>query len=198
MLRIFVLSIGFSLSADEPKSSATNYRVLDTTNATSNNQIILYCWLGSESCSVLETALSEWAANNAITLLNKPVIKRPHWRRLAKARLVAQLMGVENELNQVIQKHLFQDKLTFENDEALFKLLEDNQISASRFANIFYAAETNQAINQIQEEAKQHQVRGIPTVVVNNQWLIDTSMQSTSRAMIETIQQLLGMSGNGE
>ncbi len=199
MLRIIVLSICLSVSAAEaPSETSSNYLEIYGADVSANNQITLYCWLGSESCYILETILSQWATNNAIPLLHVPLIKRPHWRRLAKARLVAQQMDVEEELVQIIGRHLFQDKQTLESDEALFQLLEDSQISATRFANIFYAAETNQAINLIQDEAAKHRIRGIPSVVINNKWLVDASMQRTGREMISTIEQLLGLPANGD
>ena len=198
MLGIFFLSIGLSSSAADAdprlnKTTGPGYHTLANNTPSEQNEISVYCWLGSRSCYIFEVALAEWLENQAIPVTHKPLIKRPEWRRLAKARLVAQLLDVEAEAVDLINQHLHQDNLPISNDDDLFQLFEGTSISSSRFANVYYAAETNQAINEIQQVAKDNMVRGIPTIIINNQWLIDASMHRTSRELINTMNQLLGL-----
>ena len=198
MLGIFFLSIGFSSSAADADSRLSNtttasYLTLSNNTPSEQNEIEIYCWLGSRSCYIFEVAITQWLISHDIPVTHKPLIKRPEWRRLAKARLVAQLLDVENEAVNLIHQHLYQDNLPIRDDDDLFQLFEGTSISASRFANVYYAAETNQAINDIQRLAKDNMVRGIPTIIINNQWLIDASMYRTSRELINTMNQLLGL-----
>lgn len=198
MLGIIFLGIGFSLSAADANTRSidttnTSYLTLDNNIPSEQNEVSLYCWLGSRSCYIFQVALSQWAETHAIPIKHKPLIKRPEWRRLAKAQLVAQLLDVEDEAINLIHQHLYQDNLSISSDDELFQLFERTEIATNRFANVYYAAETNQLIKDIQAEAEKNRVRGIPTIIINNRWLLDASMHRTSREFINTMNLLLGL-----
>ena len=198
MLGVLILGISTAISAqplfdsDVEPIAGKDFKLLDNI-ASGSAQIDLYCWLGSSSCYTFETALREWASRHKITVRYIPLIKRPDWRRLAKAIYVAQQMAIESELSALINQTLHEDTTLIESDQALFELAESIGLSSSRFANLFYAAETNLAVNQIQIQAASNGVRGVPTIIVNNLWLIDASMHQTSRQMLNATAHLLGV-----
>jgi thiol:disulfide interchange protein DsbA len=163
--------------------------------STESNQITLYCWLGSPSCYQVEFALSEWVQETNLVLVNQPVIKRPHWRRLAKARLVARQMAMENEFVSRVYQALHLDKQDIADDDTLITLAEEIGLSKSRFTNLFYAAETNQALNDIQQEASYLPIKGVPTVILKQRWLVDASMHKNSRSLINTLNYLVSQEG---
>ena len=193
-----VLGISISISAQEFLASGKepiagkDYKLLDNTPSESS-QIKLYCWLGSESCYLFETALREWATSQDITIQYMSLIKRPNWRRLAKAHYVAQQMNIADELSALVNQTLHDEKQLLESDESVFELVESLGSSSSRFANLFYAAETNLAVNELQNQAAANHVRGVPTIVINDIWLVDASMHKTSRGILNTTASLLGV-----
>ena len=74
-------------------------------------------------------------------------------------------MAIATELSALINQTLHEDKKLIESDESLFELVESIGSSSSRFANLFYAAETNLAVNELQNQAASNSVRGVPTII---------------------------------
>ena len=68
--------------------------------------ISYYFWPGSESCYQLDQALQSWQEQYPQIQIEKiPLVKRPEWRLLAKAWLVAKTMDDEQAfLNALYQK----------------------------------------------------------------------------------------------
>lgn len=199
MLGMIISSISSPLYAANSSSgnigpvAGKDYELLEDNAVSESAQITLYCWLGSKGCYLFDMALAAWAERNALEVKYIPLIKRPTWRRLAKAQLVAQQLAIAPEFNRLINQHLHEQQQPIDSDERLFELVSTIDTSASRFANLFYSAETNLAINELQLQANNNRVEGVPTVVVNNRWLIDARMHTTSRGMLNTVADLLAI-----
>ena len=192
-----LLSLGifclFTVSANAQTSqipvAGQDYLVVSDTPSEAN-EITIYCWLGSASCYQVEYALSNWAKDKELSLRYKPLIKRPHWRLLAKARLVARQLGYEAEFVSLVYQQLHKQGELIDSEEALLKIVEATPMSSSRFVNLYYAAETNQQLKDIQEEAKNWPISGVPTIIIKQRWLLDAQMHKTSRSIINTLDYL--------
>lgn len=182
-----------NVSKFQPKRDI-NFKALSGRSANLEEApLVLYCWQGSPSCYQLESALNQWVQDSGIIIKYKPLIMRPHWRLLAKARLVARTMGQEPAVVSAIYQQLHQEKQALDTEEALFEIIETLGMSASRFANLFYSPEINASLNAIERETKQLDFRGVPSLVINNNWYTDASMLKTPREFLYTIEFLLGV-----
>ena len=182
-----------TLSTFHPKIG-THYKQLDTPLVNSDDQqIILFCWLGSPSCYQLESALNDWARDSGYQVSYKPLIKRPQWRMLAKARLVARLMAQETLVAEAIYKRIHEEQLAISSEEELFMLIESLGISASRFANLFYSPELNASLKEYELLSQKLALRGVPSLVVGNEFLLDASMLKTTRKFLYTLEFVLGL-----
>jgi len=193
ILLALISLLSFPLFAQQAWTPERNkhYRLLADTQPSELQQIELFCWLGSPSCFQIESALSDWRDDQDITVINTPLIKRPEWRLLAKARLVAQQMEIENDLVESIYRTIHIESESIETEEQLFAHIEAFGLEPSRFANQFYSAATNKEIKRIQNRADTLPIVGVPTIIINNQWLIDASMIENSRQMLIIIEQLI-------
>ena len=197
MLRGLLLSILISSGHISHAISSVNsdpvakYQVINPNIVQIEPRLTLYCWPGSKSCFLLETALRQWATDNNFILEHQSLIKRHHWRRLAKARLVAQIMQIDDQFRPALYHHLHQANQVIDSDEQLFQLVETSGLDHIRFTNLFYAAETNQALNNIQQRADRLSISGVPSLLVGDKWLLDAKSHKTSRSFIDTINQLI-------
>ena len=180
-----------SASDDWQPQLNTHYQRLPVATESVAQTITLYCWVGSPSCYQLETALRNWAAENDLTIAYQPVVMRPDWRLLAKARLVAREMMEEELVTTAIYERLHENNEAISSEEELFVLIESLGVSASRFANLFYSPEINASLKVYETQAKTLGLKGIPSVIVNNLWLMDASMLGSSREFLNTVEFLL-------
>ncbi|NNJ71603.1 MAG: hypothetical protein HKP09_00325 [Enterobacterales bacterium] len=177
----------------QPKLDSHYKRLASPLSESTDQALILYCWLGSPSCFQLESALNAWSQKSGILIEHRPLIMRPHWRLLAKARLVAKEMAQETLVVSAIYNKLHKEKLAISNEEELFMLIETLGISASRFANIFYSAEINASLKSIEDQSKQLMLNGVPSLIVNNRWHLDAGNLKTSREFLLTTDYLISM-----
>ena len=195
LLGIFILSALPSLSETSSSPVEGKDYVLLESPSTESSEIVIYCWLGSASCYQVEYALSIWAQDSNLSVRYKPLIKRPHWRLLAKARLVARQLGQEPEFVSAIYQALHREQKSIQDEQSLFAMVEAMGLPASRFSNLFYAPETNQALKVLQEEAEKWPISGVPTIIIKQRWLLDATMHNNSRSIIDTINFLIQQEG---
>ena len=150
-----------------------------------------YFWLGSASCYQLENALQNWQTQNPeISIERIPLVKRPEWRLLAKAWLVATALDKgELFLNQ-LYKSIHIEAQQINHVTELGQLLTKMQIDQQDFVNRFNSLAINQQLKSLQEQAELYPISGVPAIVINNRWYSDASMASTSAQLIEIIKTL--------
>ena len=177
----------------QPKLDSHYKRLPSPLSEPTEQALIIYCWLGSPSCYQLESALNAWSQTSGVAIEYRPLIMRPHWRLLAKARLVAKEIAQESLVVSAIYNKLHEEKLAISNEEELFMLIETLGVSASRFANVFYSAEINASLKAIEAQSKELMLDGVPSLIINNRWLIDAGKLKTSREFLLTTDYLLRM-----
>jgi len=163
-----------------------------TTDEPGGKSIKFYFWPGSKSCFQLDHALQNWLQQHPeITLQRIPLVKRPHWRLLAKAWLVALEMddGIAF-LNELYQKiHMQSDPIN--SFAELEQFIISRGINPLNFKAVFNSLTVNQQLQILQNQANQLPVSGVPAIIVNNQWYTDASTGITSSQLITIIDQLL-------
>jgi len=159
--------------------------------------IQFYFWAQSPSCYQLELALRQWHLQNpSLNIERIPLVKRPHWRLLAKTWLVAiQLQLGEAFLDQLYQA-IHQQSLPLTSTSELEQFLLSQQLDVQEFMTLFNSVAINQQLASIQKTAKTLPISGVPTIIINNQWISDPSMVTTSAQLITVIDHLRGDNGS--
>jgi len=150
-----------------------------------------YFWPGSASCYQLEIALQNWQRKHPeIKLERIPLVKRPDWRLLAKAWLIAVTMEQEEFFLNKLYQSLHQLSLPINNLSDLQQFIKSLLWDEIEFTSRFNSVETNQQLKLLENDALLFPISGVPTIIINNQWLSDASMAKTSAQFIQIIEQL--------
>jgi thiol:disulfide interchange protein DsbA len=155
-------------------------------NTTSGVQF--YFWPGSASCYQLELALQKWQLTNPFIEVKRiPLVKRPSWRLLAKAVLVAEQLNLTDTFINQLYQALHLQSQTISSDAELEQFLESQNIDSVNFMTVFSSAHINQKLKAIELSNRSLPLKGVPTIIINGQWLSDATMANTSAQMLSVI-----------
>lgn len=156
------------------------------------NTVTFYFWPGSESCYQLDQALQSWQEQHPqIQIIKIPLVKRPGWRLLAKAWLVAKTMDDEQAFLDALYQKIHGEKETIDNYFSLEQFIISRGIDPIDFKAQFNALSTNQQLSSLQLQADNLSIAGVPTVIINNRWYTDTTTGISSAQLIAIIEQLI-------
>jgi thiol:disulfide interchange protein DsbA len=157
--------------------------------------IQFYFWPASASCYQLELALQKWQLTHPLIEIKRiPLVKRPSWRLLSKAVLVAEQLNLtETFINQLYQALHLQSQI-ISNDAELEQFLLSQNIDSVNFMTIFSSMMMNQKLKSIELSNSLMPIKGVPTIIINGQWLSDANMVKTSAQMLSVIDLLSSQS----
>jgi len=154
--------------------------------------ISYYFWPGSESCYQLDKALQSWQEQYPRIQIEKiPLVKRPAWRLLAKAWLVANTMDDEQEFLDALYQKIHGEKEAINNYLSLEKFIISRELDPINFKAQFNSLSTNQQLSSLQLQVDNLSITGVPTVIINNRWYTDASTGISSAQLITIIDQLI-------
>jgi len=154
--------------------------------------ISFYFWSGSESCYQLDQALQSWQEQYPQIQIDKiPLVKRPGWRLLAKAWLVAKTMDDEQSFLDALYQKIHGEKEAIDNYLSLEQFIISRGLDPIDFKAQFNSLSTNQQLYALQLQADNLSIAGVPTVIINNHWYTDASTGISSAQLITIIEQLI-------
>jgi len=154
--------------------------------------IKFYFWPGSESCYQLDQALRAWHEQHPQIQIDRiPLVKRPQWRLLAKAWLVAKQMDDEMAFLDELYQQIHDKRQPIENYFNLEQFIISRNIDPLNFKTQFNALSTNQQLQSLQLQADKLSIAGVPTIIINNRWYTDASTGVSSAKLITIITQLI-------
>ena len=165
-----------AINSEQPRQSGIKY----------------YFWPGSPSCYQLENALQNWQLKHPeVNIERIPLIKRPEWRLLAKAWLVATTLDKGEAFLNQLYKTIHIEAQHINDVSELGLLLTKLQIDEQDFIARFNSLVINQQLKSLQKQAELYSISGVPTIIINDRWYSDPSMASTSAQLIEIIETLV-------
>ncbi len=153
--------------------------------------IKFYFWPQSVSCYQLELAINDWHENHPEIVIQRiPLVKRPHWRLLAKAWLVAKSMNIDALLLESLYQAIHFQQMSVKNVDELEVFLELMDIDTLDFMVRFQSHAINVELKTLQNDAKKLPIFGVPTIIINDRWISDAAMATTSEQMILILDRL--------
>ena len=185
-----------SIPAIEPIAGVHFQLIKDPpiTSQLSNTSFVkFYFWPGSESCYQLELALQQWQKQHPNIFIQRiPLVKRPQWRFLAKVWLTAQQhQQEEQKLLNGLYKKIHQQSQQINELNQLTEMFLSLNIDPLDFNTRFNSTSINKQLKTLQDQATLFPIRGVPTIIIDNQWITDASMANTSAQIIKILEQLL-------
>ncbi len=156
------------------------------------NSITFYFWPGSESCYQLDQTIKSWHEEHPEIQIDRiPLVKRPQWRLLAKAWLVAKKIDDELTFLDALYQKIHGKRELIDNYLNLEQFIVSRGLDPLDFKTQFNALSTNQQLQSIQLQAEKLSIAGVPAIIINNRWYTDASTGISSAQLITIIDQLI-------
>ncbi|MFT5452453.1 MAG: thiol:disulfide interchange protein DsbA [Enterobacterales bacterium] len=200
LLMILLLLFTMNTTAQETSIwqpiEGQHYVALETTTVQNTAATVqFYFWPGSASCYQFELALQKWQWNHPRTEVKRiPLVKRPSWRLLSKAVLVAEELNLADTFINQLYQALHLQYQTISNHLELEQFLQSQNIDAVNFMTLFSSPLINQKLMSIEFSNNLLPLKGVPTIIINGQWLTDATMAKTSAQLLSVIDLLSAQS----
>ncbi|PCJ49067.1 MAG: hypothetical protein COA74_07310 [Gammaproteobacteria bacterium] len=170
-----------------------------TEKLTTTTKISFYFWPASASCYQLELALQKWQLEHPSIVIERiPLVKRPSWRLLAKTWLVAKQLNIAEDFLSQLYLAIHSQGSTIENKLQLEVFLNDQNIDSLEFITLLNSPLINQQLKDIEINNQLLPLQGVPSIIINEQWLSDASMITTSAGFLQLIDYLISNTSTGQ
>ncbi len=159
------------------------------------NELFYY---GCSHCYNLEPSLHDWLKTKpaAVGFERIPaVLNNPNWIFMAKVYYTAQELGIIEQSHLAFFHALHRDKQPLFNLEAIAKFHSQFGVSEKAFIDTFNGFMVDSQIRRASELTQAYGVDGVPSLVVNGEFLTDLPMNANQpEALWQTVNQLIGQS----
>ncbi len=202
LLGMFLLGWDISVqaqpAANEPYSEGVHYlrlvqapsaRKSDTVNVT---EIFSY---GCHACNDFEPHMQNWKGKQAgdVKLNRIPVgFGRAAWDLLAKAYLIAEIMGIEEEAHVPLMNAIWKDRRQMRTLEDLASFYAEQGADREKYLALDNSFMLNMRQKQNNDKLGIYAPRGTPTMVVNGKYKIQTNQSVPNyEAMLSVVDYLV-------
>lgn len=116
-----------------------------------------------------------------------PTAMNPVWEQNAHGYYVSEVLGIQRKTHLQLFEAIHLKKQSLFNQQALSQFYSKYGINTFQFNQLYYSAAISKKINISNQLAKQYQLTGVPTIVINGQYLI----QGENQNIIEIIEYLI-------
>ena len=139
-------------------------------------EVVEVFWYGCPHCFSFEPKISEWLTKKAddVEFVRVPAVLAKNWETLAKVYYAAQAIGVEEKMHPILFRHIHKlnNKIhTIDQAEPLFVA---NGIEVEEFRKKIRSFSVNTKIGQAKALGKRYGIKGVPTVIVDGRYRIDS------------------------
>jgi len=194
-----LFSISFSTLAEEKFKENSNYKRVAAAGSikpSKNKKIDVteFFLYSCKPCFELDSKLAVWVEKNKdkVNFTRVPAVISASWVPLAKAYYVAKKLNVLDKTHQVLFKSIHEDKKVYLNEYTLSKFyLEHGGISQDVFMREFNAKDVVDKVSDARIKTVQYGFRGVPAVVINNEFKTAPFYNRDQQQMIEVMDYLL-------
>ncbi|GGA63371.1 thiol:disulfide interchange protein DsbA [Neiella marina] len=181
-----------STSAIEPYQAGTHYRQIGDGQVSTEQAIAVdyWFWLGCASCQVFEQRLAELEAAD-LQWRQIPAQLRPHWYFHAKAFLVAQQQPQAERLLAGLSQQLVNEPESLTDIDSVVTWFVEQGVDVTSAEQQLLSPLLNEQIDSNLLLQQQLAIRGVPTLVIGNQYLVDAGMVQSVEEFIGVAKYLL-------
>jgi thiol:disulfide interchange protein DsbA len=192
LIGLFSLTSGLSFALTEGKDYK---KVLQQQSIEPHaKQVVEVFYYGCSHCYHLEPSLHEWLKKKPAKVNFKrvpAVLNNPNWVFMAKVYLTAEELGIVEKSHLAFFHALHRDKLPLFDLASIAKFHSQFGTSEQAFIDTFQSFKIDQKMRQAQRLTKAYGIEGVPSLIVNGQYLTDLTMTGSHDNLWQTVDQLL-------
>ena len=126
-----------------------------------------------------------------LSIKRTPLVNLPSSRNPAKALIIAEQLGLQNNFLNEVFATIHEDEQILMTREDFVEHIEALSSDKERFLSAFISPTVNEQVQKLKDFQRKLPVKGAPSIIIRGRWLIDASMVSSTRELLEVIRYLL-------
>lgn len=155
-------------------------------------EVIEFFWYGCPYCNELQPALADWIKRKPpdVALRRIPAVLRESWAPHARIYYTLELLGEVERLHLKVYEGYHVEKLHMSLPDVMEQWAVRNGIERRKWLDAYHASEVDEKVARAAALARQYEVRGTPSVIVDGRYLTSSSM-TTVRGVVPAIEDLV-------
>lgn len=157
-------------------------------------EVIEFFWYGCPHCYHLEPHVEQWVSNlpDDVVFRRVPAVLGPSWEPLARAYVVADLLGVLDRIHKPLFDRLHKERKRIRNLNELREFfVEQAGVDPKAFDQTYNSFAVVARINRAKQLGKRFGITGVPAFVINGKYRTSVSMAGGEDRLFEVIDALV-------
>lgn len=139
-------------------------------------EVVEFFWYGCSHCYTFEPTIAAWEKTLAddVAFRGSPAIWNQPMELHARAFYTAEVLGVQDTMNQVIFQAMNVDGKKLLTEDKIKALFVANGVAAADFDKTFNSFGVTSQVSQANARARAAKITGTPTVMVNGKYLVNS------------------------
>lgn len=193
----FMATMLLTLSAHAAQySEGTHYTVLDQKASSTpvvNEFFSFYCPHCHQFEPIIQYLKQTMPENAKFTKTHVSFMGQSMGLPMSKAYATMTVLKEEKKMVPVMFERIHQMRKPPRNEEELRQIFLDHGIDAKKFDSAYKGFAVDSMVRRFDKQFKQSGLRGVPAIVVNNKYLVETSSVKSSKELSDLVNHLLAM-----
>ncbi|HET8706659.1 MAG TPA: thiol:disulfide interchange protein DsbA/DsbL [Pseudomonadales bacterium] len=152
-----------------------------------------FFWYGCPHCYHLEADLEPWVAKLPadVAFVRTPGAMVEAWKPHARAFFVAQNLGIANKIHTPLFDAIHKEHRQLMTDAALQEFLVEQGADRQKTADMWNSFLVNTAIHKADQMARNYQLEGVPTLIINGKYMTDGSHAGNPERLFKVVDFLI-------
>ena len=158
-----------------------------------NVEVLEFFWYGCPHCYTFEPYLNAWKKSKPenVDFARVPAIFRPDWEVQARAYYALSNMGVIEDMHIKIFEAMHKQKKRLDTKQKITDFLVSNGVDKAAFEKEYNSFTTDGMVRKAKKKMKTYRIQGVPSMVVNGQYLTSGSMAGSYDNMVKITNHLI-------
>ncbi|OQK15267.1 disulfide bond formation protein DsbA [Methyloprofundus sedimenti] len=169
------------LSAPQPTQDPTKVEVIE------------FFWYGCPHCYQFEPSLEKWHSSLPanVTFIRQPAVFSELWGKHAKAYFTAEVLGVVDKVHADFFHAIQVDKQPLTSEDELARFFVAHGVDEAAFHDAYNSFIVDTKMRQAKTMGPRYGITGVPAVVVNGKYLVNSRTAGSHEDMIKAINELI-------
>jgi thiol:disulfide interchange protein DsbA len=174
--------------------SGVHYKKAPTPHPTAKKQVLEVFYYGCPHCYKLEPSIHEWLKTKPkdVEFVRMPaVLNNPNWIFMARVFYTAKELGILDKFHEAYFKAIQRDHQRIFDLNALAKFVAPMGVKAEDYKAMFKSFKVDQDVQHARRMTEDFGINGVPSLVVNGQYVTDVPMTGSEDNLWKVVNFLL-------
>lgn len=156
-------------------------------------EVIEFFWYGCPHCYSLEPELKDWLKTkpDKVDFIRQPVIFNKVWEQHAKAYLIAQALGVVEQVHSDFFEAIHSKKQKLGSEDELAEFFVAHGVDETQFRETFHSFLIDAQLRQAKAMAPRYGINAVPAIVINGKYKTSAALAGGNKNIIAVMNRLI-------